>query len=1045
MSHPSPSPQTTLAILLGASQWPHCLEFQHSHAFSNSAQRLKTYLLDPRQFGVSPINILDLFDVNQSADDIDRSIGDFLDRRLVEMRASGSAARDLLVYYVGHGGFVGSQAEYFLAIRRTRSDNLRASSIGIASLADTLKEKARRLRRIVILDCCFAAAAFHSFQSAPGQVALQQTVDAFKEKSEGTGYPQRGTTLFCSSGPKVPSRISQNGHHTIFTDALLNVLTAGNPHQPSKPYLSLRDLTLLTTELLADASDAPRPYLHSPDQSEGDIADIPFFPNVALHSTHGALLQHPAAASGSPAVSSPGVVNSVPPDTSVKSPVIPVAPQRIDELFATQQAHSTWRGVEEVKVAYLLDKEFLPVPNNQHIVHVLLEARPAAFLAQGLRLPLNLAVVINQSGSMRGKKLSIAREAAKRIVDHLSPTDYIAVVAYDDTAQVIIPSMPCNDNVGMKAAIDRIRDAGRAIMSAGMIQGASELRRWKIPDAVTRMIVLTDGKTTRGDADRCRQIAREAAAAGISIIALGIGSDWDVSLLDDLCEQSGGISAQPVTSSDDVVAILDQQIRTVSTAVIQHAVLTLRSPAPVSIQKVVKMAPTIQDIDISLFSPHEVVLPLGNWTTETAQYLLLELMINESRPAGRSRIAQVHLGYDIPLTQIRGAHVREDICITCTTDVNQSAQIHAEIQHVAEQALLARINVQPVSSSSAGGSICAKCGWQNRPGARFCHRDGTPLVSPGATAPSLRPISARPIQGRPVQPASFPGSPVQARPVSSHRTVNDPQVLYQEGLQLLTYGQWLDAIHRFQRAYSQGNSTYDLLYHLGSAHRQYSQSLSEDEKTLCTQHMTDAAKHFEKALQVRQDASEAAFQLGLCYHDLDLVPQATQAFKTALALTSQNADVYYQLGWLALEQQAYKEAEKYLGDGLKINPDHACLIMALGQVYAGTKQMTAAISMLRKATQLDPTLWEGWYHLGQAHMKLKEWKMALSALERARQQLVPPYTLPYQLHIRSVNTSIAMATVYLILERKAEARRMLDEVFMYDPKNAEAIMLKAIL
>ncbi|GCE21302.1 hypothetical protein [Dictyobacter kobayashii] len=99
----SPSPQTTLVILLGASQWPRFPELQSSKAFTNSASQLKKYLLNPRQFGLSAENLLDLFDVDQSADDIDSAIGDFLDQRIKALKSSGSAARDLLVYYVGHG------------------------------------------------------------------------------------------------------------------------------------------------------------------------------------------------------------------------------------------------------------------------------------------------------------------------------------------------------------------------------------------------------------------------------------------------------------------------------------------------------------------------------------------------------------------------------------------------------------------------------------------------------------------------------------------------------------------------------------------------------------------------------------------------------------------------------------------------------------------------------------------------------------------------------------------------------------------------------
>ena len=79
---------------------------------------------------------------------------------------------------------------------------------------------------------------------------------------------------------------------------------------------------------------------------------------------------------------------------------------------------------------------------------------------------------------------------------------------------------------------------------------------------------------------------------------------------------------------------------------------------------------------------------------------------------------------------------------------------------------------------------------------------------------------------------------------------------------------------------------------------------------------------------------------------------------------------------------SYREAETYLKDGLKINPDHALILIALGQLYIETKQVPVAIKMLREATQRDAAIWEGWYQLGRAHMRQREWSYALSALER---------------------------------------------------------------
>src|SRR5437667_8722293 len=128
----------------------------------------------------------------------------------------------------------------------------------------------------------------------------------------------------------------------------------------------------------------------------------------------------------------------------------------------------------EVTLVHQLGKEYMPVTGGSQLAYALIEAKPTSLMAQ-VRMSLNFALVIDQSGSMRGAKLRNVREALKMVFDRLEPMDYISVVICDDTAQVIIPSMPANDKPGMKLAIDRIQDAGGTTMSLGMTQGLGEL------------------------------------------------------------------------------------------------------------------------------------------------------------------------------------------------------------------------------------------------------------------------------------------------------------------------------------------------------------------------------------------------------------------------------------------------------------------------------------------------------------------------------------------------------------------------------------------
>src|SRR2546423_3500023 len=345
------------------------------------------------------------------------------------------------------------------------------------------------------------------------------------------------------------------------------------------------------------------------------------------------------------------------------------------------------------------------------------------------------------------------------------------------------------------------------------------------------------------------------------------------------------------------------------------------------------------------------------------------------------------------------------------------------------------VQIPAVTSANAtilvptNGLICPRCGFQNRPGAKFCKRDGQPLTQ-GATAvpPQARvQYAARaPIQARPIA-----SQPIRARPVAvSAPPAGDPATASRSGLQHLNNKNYVEAINQFKLALSLGKPSYDVLYNLGRAYRQYGQASREKDKKLFTDNMRMAAEQFEEAIRLKSDALDALFQLGMCYRDLGLYPQSMAVFKRAQQLAPRDPAIYYQLGMAAHEQGSKREAEKYFLDGLKITPDHALILTSLGHLYVELDQVRSAIDILLQATRREPNLPEGWYELGRAYMKTKDWKSAIKALDHAR-----------QLNPDASNIYSAMAACYQKMNKKNEAKQKTDEALLLDPNNSEAIRL----
>ena len=265
MDFEAPVPNRTVALVLGASKYPKHPTLAAGASFYRSADDFLKYLTCVLELPTS--NVLDLFDDPRPSPMQLADISDFLARKSEDSKAS-----DIIIYYVGHGGFAGNDKDYFLAVRSIQAENEAASSIRVSDFAQIVRTYARRSRRYLILDCCFSASAFTEFQCAPAQVVRAQTLSAF---------PSRGTTLLCSSSRKVPSIAPKHLSRTMFSDALLDVLENGCTSSSDR--LSISELGDYVKELLRTRykDGFVRPEVHSPDQTEGDIAAIPLFPNPA--------------------------------------------------------------------------------------------------------------------------------------------------------------------------------------------------------------------------------------------------------------------------------------------------------------------------------------------------------------------------------------------------------------------------------------------------------------------------------------------------------------------------------------------------------------------------------------------------------------------------------------------------------------------------------------------------------------------------------------------------------------------------------------------
>jgi Ca-activated chloride channel homolog len=227
--------------------------------------------------------------------------------------------------------------------------------------------------------------------------------------------------------------------------------------------------------------------------------------------------------------------------------------------------------------------------------YVLAELGPTREAAVLDPLPLDLALVIDRSSSMKkGGKIVEAKNAVRAILDKLHIEDLLTLVFFDDRAEVIADGETVNGRAGIEAALSNLRPQGGTVISSGLSATLDRLAARKKRTQAATIVLLTDGRTY-GDEDRCRELAAQARNLGVSITALGMGTDWNRDLLDRLAAISGG-SSDFVERPQELQDRFEHVVQRLRATLAAGMRLTLQPAEGVRIARVTRLAPDIAEV-----------------------------------------------------------------------------------------------------------------------------------------------------------------------------------------------------------------------------------------------------------------------------------------------------------------------------------------------------------------------------------------------------------------------------------------------------------------
>ncbi|MEN9934334.1 MAG: hypothetical protein RLZZ387_913 [Chloroflexota bacterium] len=337
--------------------------------------------------------------------------------------------------------------------------------------------------------------------------------------------------------------------------------------------------------------------------------------------------------------------------------------------------------------------------DEQQLVYVLLEARPEGLPAQLPKLPLNLCLVVDRSSSMRGDRLQQVKDAASRIIDQLGQEDNFSLVVFNDRAEVVIGAQRVVNKADLKQAVGRVEASGGTEMATGLALAAQEIQRPMLARAVSRILLLTDGRTY-GDESRCVEIARRAQSRGVGLTALGVGSEWNEDLLETMTASENS-RARYITTAQEVASVFADELKRMHSVLAQRVRVELAVRPGGLVRALDQVRPFISSVPVVEDAELVWRASLGDWTGNDVQAFLLELVV-PPLGVGEHAVVKIGLRYDMPGVNLRDQSAEEIVRLRVVPQRQASYHVDAAVKHWVERLMAYRLQSSAWQAAEAG-------------------------------------------------------------------------------------------------------------------------------------------------------------------------------------------------------------------------------------------------------------------------------------------------------------------------------------------------------
>ncbi|MGE5571592.1 MAG: vWA domain-containing protein [Bacteroidota bacterium] len=253
------------------------------------------------------------------------------------------------------------------------------------------------------------------------------------------------------------------------------------------------------------------------------------------------------------------------------------------------------------------------------------------------RLPLNISLVLDRSGSMTGDPLEHVKEAACFVVDQLSAKDRFSLVTFDTEVDVLCPSQEVQYKDALKARVRGIQSGSSTNLSGGLLRGYEEVRKENRAGQVNRLVLLSDGMANVGITSPAalRAKTRSIAEKGISVSTVGVGSQFDEDLMINMAEGGHG-NFYYVKNMDEIPRVFEQELMGLLSVVAQAITVEVNAMSGCRLVGVLGYEPQP--------TPDGAVLNLPDMYENDTKRLVLEIA-HPPLPEGEHEVLGVTVDY----------------------------------------------------------------------------------------------------------------------------------------------------------------------------------------------------------------------------------------------------------------------------------------------------------------------------------------------------------------------------------------------------------------